>query len=321
MPRSTDIQQENTHRKLFSTFGAARTILGGTDTQGYWGFEFDDFASKFQNLLCERIGNPLDVPWQKDVYFKPDDYIELATAIDSLDFTSDPAGHIDEPLALEFAKRSNIFGINGPIGSGKDSVAEALAPYGFVRLSFSDPLRIAGALTYGIPLRYFLDRSLKDLPLPNSPMSPRRVIQLLGTEVVRAIHDRIWVKRNLLRMASAMHDLSGYSKNSPERLSVTNGIKAIVPDVRFQNEADFVRFVDGRVVKLSRPTTGVVTPSVNTAVNHSSELGVSDSSSDIHLVNIGSLTDFHAESAKVLLAAIEPKLPKQNSRLSARRKP
>lgn len=311
------MRQQLAERKLYSTSQAAHVILGGTDTKSYWGFEFEDFTTRFQKLLCERIGNPLAAPWRKDIDFTTNDYVELSKAIKNLDFTQNPAGRMDEPMALEFAKRSNVLGVSGPIGSGKDEVGKALAPHGFVPMSFAEPLRVAGAMVYGVPMRYFTERGLKELPLPNSNLSPRRILQLMGTEVCREVCEPIWVKRTLLRMASVMHDLPGYAKNSRKRISASNGMRLVITDTRFQNEADFVRSVGGRVVRVSRPDAAKA--AIANGAGHSSEAGFSDFPTDIHLANRGTLADFH-KAAENLLGAV-PDFEPAGSQSGARVQP
>lgn len=287
-------------RRLYTTAEAAHLILGGTDTQRFWGFEFADFLGKFQDRLNDHIGYPMLTPWRHDIDFTAEDYIELARAKDSLDFTRNPAESMDEPQAVGFARRCDLLGMNGAIGSGKDTVGEALEPHGFVRMSFAEPLRIAGAMVYGIPLRYFLDRKLKEFPLPNSRMTPRRVLQLMGTEVCRSICEPLWVKRALLRMASPMDNLAGYAASNSNRLSRDNGIRVAIPDVRFQNEADFVRKLGGRIVMISRPSAEANKAAALHGAGHASESGISGAASDIALVNTGTLESFRAHAAKTL---------------------
>jgi hypothetical protein len=288
-------------RRTHSIADAACVILGSTQTESYWGFSFESFTSRFHSKLHEVIGDPRLAPWLKAIDFTSDDYVELEQSRAAHDFTSDPATHMDEQLALEFARRSDILGMHGPIGSGKDTAADSLAPHGFVGMSFSDTLRIAATLIYGIPPRYFLARDLKGTPLPNSTMSPRRVLQLLGVEVIRSIHEPTLVKRTLLRMASAMHDLPGYARNAPQRISAAGGIRAVLRDVRVQNEADTVRNLGGRIAWVSRPSLDVAKVAATAGYNHSTEAGITSAASDIRLLNVGSLEAFQAEAARTLI--------------------
>jgi hypothetical protein len=301
----------------FTTTQAAHIILGGLDTEAFWGFEFEDFVHQFQERLARDIGAPLRAPWRGAIDFTAQDYVDLRRAADGLDFTPNPAELLDEAMATEFIRRSDVLGLNGPIGCGKDTAAEALEPHGFVRASFAEPLRLAGSMVYGIPPRYFVDRELKETALPNSRMTPRRVLQLMGTEVCRSIHEPIWVKRMLLRVASAMHDLNDHSRHHPERISGAGGIRVVIPDVRFQNEADFVRHIGGRVVRISRPELDVERITATKGAGHSSESGVSQHPTDIYLVNAGTKEQFQRSVVQSLMddgPAVERRLSSRISR-------
>jgi hypothetical protein len=65
----------------------------------------------------------------------------------------------------------------------------------------------------------------------------------------------------------------------------------IIKDIRFENEAAFLRAHNGEIWHISRPDL----PKVNA---HSSELGVAHKSGDLHLVNDGSLADLERMVAK-----------------------
>lgn len=65
----------------------------------------------------------------------------------------------------------------------------------------------------------------------------------------------------------------------------------IIKDIRFENEAAFLRAHNGEIWHISRPDL----PKVNA---HSSELGVAHKSGDLHLVNDGSLADLEKMVSK-----------------------
>lgn len=269
---------------------AAWAILGGVDTVKFWGFSFDAFLDKYQAAVIKHIGDPSQAPWKQSIRFTDDDLAELRTALATLDFSKNPAGTIDRLEAVEFAKMSSIVGLAGPIGCGKDTAAESLELQGYTRTAFADPLRLAACLTYSIPLRYFNDRSLKEDPLPDSALSPRRIAQLLGTEVVReSIRNDIWVSRHLLRIASAIGNQDHIYRTSGKAPNSRGGVKVVVSDVRFQNEADYVRDFGGVIFKIQRSDAMGVTAST---LSHKSELGFSSGETDQQLVNAGSADHF-----------------------------
>jgi hypothetical protein len=294
--------QKDVKSSIFSTHVAAHVILGGTQGSLYWGFGYEDFASRFHHGVVNRIGDPLAAPWRNALGFATSDYIELDRAMKSMDFSPDPANHLDENMAKEFMQLSDFLGIAGPIGAGKDTAADVWVSEGFAKISFADPLRLASSILYGIPLRYFNQRELKEEPLPNSSLSPRRVLQMVGGDVCREISDQIWVKRAKLRAASALLDINGYFRNALNKRSAKGGIKVVIPDVRYQNEADFVRSLGGRVVRINRPSL-IAQVLAAAGGGHSSEAGFTADRTDIHLVNDGSVDRFRADALRIVSPA------------------
>ncbi len=97
--------------------------------------------------------------------------------------------------------------------------------------------------------------------------------QLLGTEVGRNIDPQVWVKNMELR-----------TKEYREL-----GMGIVIDDARFDNEAEWVRANGGMVIHLSRPSEEDGTEHTE----HASEAGVEKFSTDVVLVNNGSIADLH----------------------------
>lgn len=293
-----------TPRTLFTTNQAAHVILGGTDSEAYWGITFEEFVAKLQAAMLQHIGNPADAPWRRLIEYSPQDYIALQQLVESMDFVKDPADHMDQPMARAFARRCDIVGMHGGvngIGVGKDTVANALKPNGFVSMAFADTLKASLCMAYGVPLRYVTERALKEAPLPGTNFTPRKLMQLWGTEVGRSIEPTLWLKRHQLRVSSAMFDMPAISRRLPSSISATNGIRVAVPDVRFADEASYVRELGGFVTWISRPSLA------NEALSngHASEAGIPKHPTDLHIVNKTTLEEFQAVSAVAILTRFE----------------
>ena len=69
--------------------------------------------------------------------------------------------------------------------------------------------------------------------LPN-PMTAREFLQYFGTDICRCIKPDVWVENCINRMLGSGTEL------------------AIVPDVRFPNEADAIKQAGGKVIRLTR---------------------------------------------------------------------
>ena len=166
-----------------------------------------------------------------------------------------------------------LIGIHGKAGTGKDTVATFLNKnyIGHYIQSFADPLKEACSLAFGIPIDNFYDPELKETVHPTWETTPRKILQFMGTEVFRSklqdligssASENFWIKRAHLRLTNQFLD-------KDEGLYVA-GDTVIFPDVRFQNEYDWIINSGGIVIHLTRPgfdgNIGIQ--------NHASEAGI-----------------------------------------------
>lgn len=119
--------------------------------------------------------------------------------------------------------KHRIIGIAGPAQVGKDTVARIiqsmLSDYREIK-SFADPMK--DMLAKGLGLTHDqLHGSHKEVIDERYECTPRHIMQTIGTEWGRnLIHPDIWV-----------HAMLNATADAP----------TIIPDVRFENEAEFVR--------------------------------------------------------------------------------
>ncbi len=159
-----------------------------------------------------------------------------------------------------------IIGITGRARSGKDTLAHFLVDHhGYVRVGLADPLRGFVSTITGLTTEELTDSSLKEAPLPwLGGISPRRMMQTLGTEWGRdLVDDQLWLK---------------VAQRAIEKAQRNGAPGVVIPDVRFDNEAEMVRAMGGEVVLLTRDGTAAVEA-------HSSESGVSEHLIDEHIEN------------------------------------
>ncbi|WP_295842560.1 adenylate kinase [uncultured Xanthomonas sp.] len=165
-----------------------------------------------------------------------------------------------------------IIGIHGRARSGKDTLARFLVDHhGFHRVALADPLREFVSAITGIPYEALVDGPAKEEPLSwLNDRSPRYMMQTLGTEWGRQmVDDQLWLKVAHRRVEEARKQ--GYA-----------GV--VIPDVRFDNEAEFVSDLGGTVVEVVRPGVAAVAA-------HSSEAGVSPDLIHFTVHNDGTLLD------------------------------
>ena len=124
-----------------------------------------------------------------------------------------------------------IIGIAGPAGSGKDTVAKAirdeLGHEKTVRIAFADTLKEAVKLIYRFSDKQVYGDKKEDED-KYWDVTPRHVLQQMGTEVARTLDPDIWIKSFHLRLMEP-----GYGQD--------NRILTIIPDVRYSNEATWIR--------------------------------------------------------------------------------
>lgn len=151
----------------------------------------------------------------------------------------------------------SIIGINGLINSGKDTTASLILekfPDRYKTYAFAEPLKEAIVILFGFTRQQLEDRVLKEQIDPFWGFSPRNVIQLLGTEYGRnMIRKDVWIKR-------AQQE---FEKN------LKNGYGTIITDVRFNNEAEWIRSINGSLI------ISVINPySPINSSSHESEQGI-----------------------------------------------
>ena len=160
--------------------------------------------------------------------------------------------------------RPNLIGISGKMGSGKDTlsivmnyIADDNAPdsigrwtqdvddFAYKNKKYSEKLKYMVCFLIGCNRSDLEDREFKEKELGEEwdGLTPRKLLQLLGTEAGRQIiHPNIWV--NAL--------FADHENNKSEWLSATNS-KWIVTDVRFPNEANIIKEKGGIMIRINRP--------------------------------------------------------------------
>jgi hypothetical protein len=191
-------------------------------------------------------------------------------------------------------------GITGAMQSGKDTLAraiEAAMPHGWHAPinHFADPLKeMARALLGGGRQHYWGTDEDKNQPLPTvwrerlglGFATYRTALQFIGTEVFRAhAHPDFWVVAMQARIDALLEQFPQWD------------YAFLFPDVRFDNEARFLRSRGGLVVRVWRTDGKVGTSGI---AGHASEAGISE---DLvtHRYAIG--PNGHASVARIVLDA------------------
>jgi hypothetical protein len=168
-----------------------------------------------------------------------------------------------------------LIGIAGKAGSGKDTAANYLKEcYNFRSVAFADPIRAGMKAIIGLD-DYHFAHPTKEVVLPEFGKSPRQMMQTLGTEWGRQlVNQDLWLI------------LAGIRKAEWNGI----GYDVVITDVRFENEAAWIREQGGVVWHILRGES--------CAAAHASEAGVKFHPYDDELIeNNGTLQSLYDQVA------------------------
>lgn len=173
-----------------------------------------------------------------------------------------------------------IIGLSGYAQSGKDEVAKTLVEeHGFIRIAFADKIRELlfemdpgvqipgpGDIMVTVGLQNLVEEAgwdwAKQYP------SVRALLQNLGVAARTVFHEDFWV-------IQAFKNFGTEDKNY------------VITDVRFQNEADTIVRLGGKIWRVTRPGVEAVN-------GHISEHELNDYAVDHTINNEGTLDELHA---------------------------
>ena len=176
-----------------------------------------------------------------------------------------------------------IIGLTGRKQSGKDTAAQALIEKDFMQVAFAAPMKImiATLLEYqGVPeevIMEMLHGSLKEVPTVYlGGQTPRHALQTLGTE---------WGRNQM-----------GKDFWAAIGVNVAEGApRAVITDVRFENEAALIRARGGEIWKIERPDRPT-----SDFDNHASEAEIDTLVVDRVIVNSGTIETLHVSVGEML---------------------
>ena len=166
----------------------------------------------------------------------------------------------------------------GRYGAGKDAIAEILCKdFGFVNYKFARHLKNAVKGLFCLDAEH-VDGPLKDVVHSKWGVTPRKIMQWFGTEVMQHGLSSISPGSGRTFWSDRLrNDLSG------------NRQKVVVSDLRFAHELDMLRnlysdrLVTVRVVRID-----------GSGDEHESEAGVTNLDVDIEIQNTGTLEDLRS---------------------------
>ena len=175
-----------------------------------------------------------------------------------------------------------LIGLTGKAGSGKDTAADYLVQnYGFIKYSFAGPLKEM-LKVIGVDCD---NRDTKERKHPVFGVSPRRMAQTLGTEWMReCVSGSGWL------LLADQFIKTQIELSNLEDVPTVNGI--VISDVRFENEARFLREKGGVLIHVWRDTAPVE--------GHASEAGVALTEEDRCLLNDKEIVDMERRMSHIM---------------------
>lgn len=151
-----------------------------------------------------------------------------------------------------------LIGISGKIGSGKTTLSQYLQNYypRLQKVSFAENLRKVVSILTGIPIEKTRSAKDKEVYLSEWGKTVGELLQLIGTEGIRSVNSKAWV-------------ISLFSTYNPF-------IDCwIIDDVRFVEEADYIKKMGGKLIRLEGDP-GNILSSCTRDLTHGSEMSLDD---------------------------------------------
>lgn len=194
------------------------------------------------------------------------------------------------PLLGDLFSECTIVGFSGRARSGKDTAADYLVEhFGFTKLAFADPLKQGVNTMLGLPSR--VPDEHKDRPLPFLPeVTLRQVYQKIGTEGARSLHPDFWVALLVRRMKEILENEGVF--------------QFVISDVRFENEADLIRSLDGMLIRVEREEAKPPRSpwwKFWEVDEHISESGLTPCCTDLVVANNGTLEEFEGKIHRIAM--------------------
>jgi hypothetical protein len=218
-----------------------------------------------------------------------------------------------------------LVGVVGKARHGKDSIGNILLDHGFMKDAFAKPVKDAVKAIWDFSdEQLYGSETQKNTVDPRWNVSPRQAMQFFGTEVGRDALPKLmpqfgsgfWVEHFRLRL------LSYLKKHKADPASHSSNI--VVCDVRFPNEAKFIRNSGGLIVRVRRPQLEPKTETPDTVkkedddrkepedkplqlgAEHRSETLMDGIDEDVLVINDGTLGDLRQKVEALVLPMIQP---------------
>jgi len=177
-----------------------------------------------------------------------------------------------------------LIGVAGKIGSGKSTVAKYLVEkYGFIEISFAEPLKKACQNLF-----LFNDNQVFGTQLEKATAddrwfgkSPRDILQYVGTNLLR---DQMYKIIPELGKDIFIHRMELWYS---QEIKKTPNINVVISDLRFPNEAEFIKKNNGICIQIDRHIKDFATTHISENSTQNIDFTyIVDNSSDLDSLHI-----------------------------------
>jgi hypothetical protein len=227
---------------------------------------------KLMQELGQDIVNQNFAQWTPHISIKDPSFVvpEVITVIGIKSNDNTFELKFNEILPASFPK---IIGLCGAAYSGKDTAALAISeldPELSEIFAFAGPLKDACKSLFNFTHEQLYDQDLKEKVDDRFHKSPRQILQWLGTDILRN-----QINQDFFIM------------NMKQRIENSKANCIIISDVRFDNEAKFIKSLGGKIIKINR-----INGKTSEYSEHVTENGISSNLIDIIFYNDETLENF-----------------------------
>ena len=189
-----------------------------------------------------------------------------------------------------------LIGLIGFKCSGKDTIADFLVKNGYKKMAFADNLRNILKVMFNWDSNFFTQEK-KESKDEEWGVSPRLMMQLLGTEFIRNTCSPLLnsdIEFNNKKEKFSYHIKKLFLDNI--NLFNDKNSKIVISDVRFPDEVKFIKWLGGDLIKVNRNITK------NEFSNHESEKYIdSIKEIDYEINNNKSIQELYDKISNLLL--------------------
>jgi hypothetical protein len=172
-----------------------------------------------------------------------------------------------------------IIALCGPVGSGKDSCCENISAE--FKLAFAKPLKDSIKILFDFSHDQLYDPISKETVDERFMVTPREVMQKVG-DSLRSIDKNFFINRLSIEI---------------EKMSLKKSPYVIITDVRYPNEAEFIKSIGGSIVRIKRPHSSVKRTKFS---DHKSEIDLDEKYIDLTIINDKTLEDLKKQFNDIL---------------------